>query len=192
MYKDESFFVQNTNSPSLLKTLYLFVTFYTFPTYNDAHPSSTKGQAARAEREASAMDIPTKKPPTPAEINKFLERYDHYPETNKSHIQKLINGEKGPAPMIGVIKYPYSTFQRVYGEDFRAMVSRDITHPFINSAMPGAGSMPHNLLSGHNFDDNQSNLLISESMREYTKKDLVAHKNTLATGVRSECTQFLG
>ena len=129
---------------------------------------------------------------TKEEINKFLEQYDRYPESNKAYVQKLIDGENGPAPMIGVIKYPFSTGQKVYIQDFRAMVSRDITHPFITSAVPGSGSMPHNLLSGHNFDDNQSNLLVSEQMREYGKKDLVAHKSVMATGVRSECVQFLG
>ena len=98
--------------------------------------------------------------------------------------------------MMGVVKYPYSQTQRLYLDDFRAMVSSTISHPFVTTALAGSGSVPFNLLSGSNFDDDKlggtRSKWISEQERSYTWKDFYVAKKALGVGVRSECVQFLG
>ena len=110
-----------------------------------------------------------------------------------THAKRVIYGEVGP-PMDGVIHYPYSSFQRLYRDDFESMVMASITHPFCRTAKANASSLPHNILCGSAFDDGRLNKLqswVSESDRSYVRKSLVASKTTIPTGVRSECVQFL-
>ena len=65
----------------------------------------------------------------------------------KTELQKKIDGDTGPA-MIGVSSYPYSISQSMYREDFEMLVASTITHPYISTTNMGAGSCPHNLLTG--------------------------------------------
>ena len=151
----------------------------------------------KAAINAGMIPYPPKR--TAEEINKFLDRYKNSgPAPHKSVIQRHIDGNEGPAPMSGVQKYPYSALQRTYLDDFRAMVSRDLTHPYITSAVPGSASSPHDVLAAHNFDDDavasmygKSTTWSSEQSREYTQKDLVEAKKGFAVGVRGECLRFL-
>ena len=112
----------------------------------------------------------------------------------KSLAQKNIDGEYGPE-MIGVTTYPYSRSQRQYLTDFRVLVAGTITHPFMATTGFNVGSVPHDLLAGSNFDDDRMGGIEkkwrSEYRREYLQKSIIEAKSTLATGVRSECVQFL-
>ena len=140
--------------------------------------------------------IPTPpRPQTPQAIEAFIAERAPKPTFNfarKSAMQRSIDGELGPK-MTGVIHYPYSTSQRIYLSDFRAMVAGSVTHPYATTALHGSGSIPHNILSGSNFDDDRvcgNPLWHSEQERAYPRKSLIYSKTLLATGVRSECTQF--
>ena len=96
---------------------------------------------------------------------------------------------------MGVIKYPYSTAQKLYLNDFRAISAGQVTHPYVNTTTAGAGSIPFNILSGSNFDDDKVNGAKnwhSESFREFVPMSLTASAKVQGTGVRSECVQFLG
>ena len=74
------------------------------------------------------------------------------------------------------------------------MASNTITHPFVLSTVAGHGSIPHNILGGSNFDDDKLGGIkakwVTETERAFDKKPM--HTKVLATGVRSECVQFLG
>lgn len=132
------------------------------------------------------------RPATPEDIRKFVTESRY----GRSVSQRTIDGELGPAPMTGVIHYPYSQSQKLYLSDFRAMVSNTITHPFVKSCVAGFGSVPHHLLAGSNFDDaglgGVKKTWVTETERSFTPQSLVATKSIKATGVRSECVQFLG
>lgn len=114
---------------------------------------------------------------------------------NKSLAQKNIDGEYGPE-MIGVTTYPFSRSQRQYLTDFRVLVAGSVTHPYMSTTGFNVGSVPHNLLAGSNFDDDRMGGIQkkwnSEYRRQFLKKSYNEAKSTLATGVRSECVQFLG
>ena len=133
------------------------------------------------------------RPATPQAIQHFLDaakRRRHH----KSVTNRMIDGDTGP-PMVGVIHYPYSTSQRLYLSDFRAMAAGTVTHPFVKTTVAGASSIPFDVLSGSAFDDDKVNgakLWQSESFREFVPRSITASKTILATGVRSECVQFLG
>ena len=125
-------------------------------------------------------------PPTPQNIEKFITEARY----GKPVVQRMIDGDIGPAPMGGVIHYPYSSAQRLYLDDFRASVSNTLTHPYVTSAVSGSGSVPYHLLSGSAFDDDKMAQLKNwktEHDREYVPKSVVAAKQIKATGVRSEC-----
>ena len=76
------------------------------------------------------------------------------------------------------------------------MVSATITHPYVTTAVAGTGSTPHNLLSGMAFADDEMGGLhkkwVSESDRAFPTPNMLSSKAISATGVRSECVQFLG
>ena len=96
--------------------------------------------------------------------------------------------------MAGVIHYPYSSFQRLYRDDFESMVMSSITHPFCATAKANASSCSHNLLTGSAFDDGRINHLkswVSEQERSFVRQSLVSSKAMIPTGVRRECVQFL-
>ena len=156
-------------------------------------------------------------------------------QTTKSLMDQKIDGDYGPK-MTGVISYPYSRSQKLYMDDFRALVAGSIDHPYVVSTGFNTASIPYDLLSGSNFDDDRmgarrgsqrffvfsalrpaarapSFLVVrswaerprrlalaggikkkwtSETRRQFEKKDMVESKKVLATGVRSECVQFLG
>ena len=137
-------------------------------------------------------------PPTSENVSGFIDRILAGPDPRgyMEPVQRQIIGDIGPAPMIGVIKYPYSTSQKIYLDDFRAMASNTITHPFVLSTVAGHGSIPHNILGGSNFDDDKLGGIkakwVTETERSYVPMDLVTGTKILATGVRSECVQFLG
>lgn len=135
--------------------------------------------------------------PTPQQLDAFIEANDKprarprsaYDTVAKRHIY----GELGPA-MDGVINYPYSAMQRLYRDDFESTVMASITHPYCKTAKANASSLPHDILSGSNFDDGRiSNLASwkSEAGRQYVPKDFRVGKSTIATGVRSECVRFI-
>lgn len=69
----------------------------------------------------------------------------------KSLAQKNIDGEMGPK-MIGVTTYPYSNPQRLYLQDFRALVANTITHPYMATTGFNVGSAPHDILAGAALD----------------------------------------
>jgi hypothetical protein len=143
-------------------------------------------------------DVPSV-PPTPENINSYIEEKERRrklfeSDRGRSRLQRTIDGEFGP-PMTGVLHYPFSQAQRLYLEDFRSVVAGTITHPFVTTTRPGAGSLPHNILSGSNYDDDKVNKnanWVSEQQREYVSKDLTAAAKINAVGVRAECIQFLG
>ena len=60
----------------------------------------------------------------------------------KSKAQREIDGELGPAPMTGVIHYPFNGFSKVYHSDFRAKVAHELTHPYVCTASNGRRSIP--------------------------------------------------
>jgi len=106
----------------------------------------------------------------------------------KSLAQKNIDGEMGPK-MIGVTTYPYSNPQRLYLQDFRALVANTITHPYMATTGFNVGSAPHDILAGSNFDDDRfapAKKWRSEYGRTYVKKSIVEAKTAEACGVRSE------
>lgn len=113
----------------------------------------------------------------------------------KTAIARLIDGDSGP-PMSGVTTYPYSRAQQLYLEDFRALVAGSIDHPFMSTTGFNVGSVPHDLLSGSNFDDDRMGGIHkkwnSEYSRSYPFKSYHAAKNAAPSGVRSEQVQFLG
>jgi len=136
--------------------------------------------------------------PTPQQIDTFLAtntRPNPRPRSAYPTVAKrYIYGELGPA-MDGVIHYPYSASQRLYRDDFESMVMASITHPYCRTAKANTSSLPHDILSGSNFDDGRiSNLSSwrSECFRQYVPKNSNAARGTLATGVRSELTRFIG
>jgi len=107
----------------------------------------------------------------------------------KSRQQRVIDGEFGTTQM-GVVRYPYAPLQKLYKSDFRAIVSHTLTHPYCNTAVPGAGSLPFNILSGSNFDDDKVNAAanwVSEQERMFVRKSLLAGKSIEPTGIRTEC-----
>ncbi len=110
--------------------------------------------------------------------------------TTYSKAQRTIDGQFGPV-QTGVVRYPYSTPERLYKSDFRAIVSNRLTHPYCLTAKAGAGSIPFNILSGSNYDDDKVNAAanwVSEQERSYTVKSLTIGKSIEPTGVRTECT----
>lgn len=127
------------------------------------------------------------------------QRYDEFPPKPKSETQRNIDGEMGPA-MIGVTTYPFSRSQRLYLQDFRALVAGTITHPYMSTASHGTPgtSVPHDLLAGSNFDDDRmggfEKKFRSEHSRAYTVLDararIVLAKTAASCGVRSE--QMMG
>ena len=109
-------------------------------------------------------------------------------------VKDEIYGISGP-PMTGVIHYPYSASQRLYRDDFEMSVMSTVTHPFCLTTKAGASSLPHNILSGSNFDDGKLGGLQkswhSEHDRSFMYKNPNAAKHYPGSGVRSECLRFL-
>ena len=75
-------------------------------------------------------------------------------QTTKSLMDQKIDGDYGPK-MTGVISYPYSHSQKLYMQDFRALVAGSIDHPYVVSTGFNTASIPYDLLSGSNFDDDR-------------------------------------
>ena len=72
---------------------------------------------------------------------------------SQKRMKKKIQGADGSGPpMAGVMTYPYKVNERLYYEDFSAVVAGRITHPFLTTAKPG-GSLPFNILSGSNYSE---------------------------------------
>lgn len=106
-----------------------------------------------------------------------------------------IDGTFGPAAMAGVSTYPYSVSQRLYPDDFSALVAGTIDHPYLCTANSN-GSTPFNVMTGTAYDGER--LLGSASTRwcteqdaAFTPKSIVQAKTMLASGVRSELRQFI-
>lgn len=110
-------------------------------------------------------------------------------------MDETIDGDRGPA-MVGVTSYPYTRAQRYYLEDFRALVASSIDHPFMATTAFNKSSVPHELLSGSNYDDDRMGGIgkkwSSEYKRSFPIKSYVEAKNASSSGVRSEQFQFLG
>ena len=102
------------------------------------------------------------------------------------NIGKYIRGELGPAPMTGVMTFPYTVSQRLYHQDFSAIAAATIQHPFMATAKP-IGSTPHNLLTGSAFSD--SSAFTSEAQHEYGYKSYTLTRQMQASGVRVEQQQ---
>ena len=115
--------------------------------------------------------------------------------SKKSAMSKLIDGDEGPA-MEGVRTYPFSRSQRYYLDEFRCLVATTIDHPFMSTTAFNRASVPHDPLSGSNFDDDRMGGIkkkwCSEYTRSYPVKSIVASKKAESSGVRSEQFQFLG
>ena len=121
-----------------------------------------------------------------------------YMSATKSTIQKMIDGDVGPA-MVRVSTYPYTRAQREYLSDFQAVVAHTIEHPYMATTAFNRSSVPHDLLYGSNFDDDRfavQKKFKSECRRAYHVEDprarIVQSKRAMGSGVRSECVQFLG
>ena len=115
-------------------------------------------------------------------------------KSTKTDLQKAIDGDSGP-PMTGVTTYPFSRAQRHYLEDFRSMVATSITHPSTVTTKGSQGSVPHNLVSGSNFDEDtvsSGNKFKSEYKRSYLPKSAVEAYRLRANGLRSEEMMFVG
>ena len=90
--------------------------------------------------------------PSKASMAQTVEKFitDHPFDFNaKSKAQREIDGELGPAPMTGVVHYPFNGFTKVYHSDFRAKVAYELTHPYLCTARPGAGSIPFSMHKVH-------------------------------------------
>ena len=160
---------------------------------NERPPSASRRPPSASRRPQSAMPrvgTPSRltRVPTPQQMDKFFEA-NAAPITAKDRIY----GYTGPA-MTGVISYPYSASQRLYRDDFEQMIAATITHPYCRTTSK-SGSLPHNILSGTNFDEASLGAMRmtwkSEQERSFVPMSLVASKQIKATGVRSECVQFL-
>lgn len=118
-----------------------------------------------------------------------LDRFINAPldYTIKSRQQREIDGEFGPA-QTGVQNYPYAPSERLYNTDFKAIVSNRLAHPYCNTAVAGAGSIPFNILSGSSFNPAASSNWVSEQMRAYEYKSSHSIHSIAATGIRTECT----
>jgi hypothetical protein len=156
-------------------------------------PSASRRPPSASKRPQSAnprVGTPNRltRVPTPQQMDKFFEA-NSAPITAKERIY----GFTGPR-MTGVISYPYSASQRLYRDDFEQIVASTITHPYCRTTSK-SGSLPHNILSGTNFDEASLGAMRtmwrSEHERSFTPMSLVEAKQIKATGVRSECTQFL-
>lgn len=116
-------------------------------------------------------------------------------QPTKSQMAKIIDGDAGPC-MKGVTTYPYSQSQRLYLEDFRALIATTIDHPFQATTAFNEASVPHDILSGSNYDDDRMGGIQkkwrSEYGRAFEQKSIVASKRAPSCGVRSEQFQFLG
>lgn len=115
--------------------------------------------------------------------------------SNKSKTDQMIDGDIGPK-MDGVLTYPYTRSQQLYLEDFRALVASSIDHPFMTTTGFNSASVPHDLLSGSNYDDDRMGGIhkkwCSEYRREFLKKSIIESRQAGSSGVRSELVQFLG
>lgn len=114
--------------------------------------------------------------------------------SQKSGMQKLIDGDEGPA-MIGVTTYPYTRPQYQYLDDFQSLVASTIDHPYMATTAFNRASVPHDILYGSNFDDDRLGAhkkWKSEYSRSYFPKSHVESKRAASSGVRSEQFQFLG
>jgi len=143
-------------------------------------PLPASAQLARVRPQSAAPRLqPYSQPGTFSDASSY---------STKSNAQKNIDGELGPK-MIGVTTYPYSNPQRQYLQDFRALAAKTITHPYIATAGNNAGSSPHDLLAGTNFDDDRFSAQKkwrSEAARSYIKKSIVESKGAYGCGIRSE------
>ena len=155
--------------------------------------------AARPQSAASLPRLGTPdrfhRVPTPEQVDNFYAARRPGRFAHPTAAKQIIYGESGPA-MDGVIHYPYTTSQRLYRDDFETMVMASLTHPYSKTTVSGASSLPHNILSGSNFDDGRLGGIqknwVSEAERAWVPRSLTAMKQVGATGVRSECVQFLG
>ena len=95
----------------------------------------------------------------------------------------VIKGERGPAAMLGVLTYPYTTTQKLYHKEFSAVAAYTIQHPYMATAKP-TGSTPHNLLSGMGFADTPHN--VSETEHSFGFKSYVASRSAKGSGIRVE------
>ena len=115
--------------------------------------------------------------------------------SSKSKTDQMIDGDIGPK-MGGVLTYPYTRSQRLYLGDFRALVATSIDHPFMTTTGFNSASVPHDLLSGSNYDDDRMGGIqkkwCSEYRREFLKKSIIESRKAGSSGVRSELVQFLG
>ena len=72
---------------------------------------------------------------------------------SQAKMRAIIQGADGSGPpMAGVISYPYKVNERLYHDDFSAVVASRITHPFLKTTAP-TGSLPFNILSGSNYSE---------------------------------------
>ena len=102
----------------------------------------------------------------------------------RTRVQMLITGAHGPAPMVGVLTYPYSPAERLYYDDFSALVARTIDHPYMITTQSSAGSTPHDLLAASAYTYRSK--WQTEHMNAFQPKSYVEAKTTLAAGIRSE------
>ena len=110
-------------------------------------------------------------------------------------MDETIDGDRGPK-MVGVITYPYTRSQQEYLADFRSLIASSIDHPYMATTAFNVASVPHDVLSGSNYDDDRMGGIhkkwTSEYKRSFPIKSYVASKNAAPSGVRSEQVQFLG
>lgn len=135
------------------------------------------------------METKKTPPPTPKNIQTFLDQAEKY-RYRPGQQRQTINGDLEGPKMTGVLTYPFTTFEKLYYEDFSAKVANTITHPFLTTAKP-TGTTPHNLLSGSNYDQE---VVLSrdhprwrtETEMSYTAKSYVDSKAAIGSGIRSE------
>lgn len=114
-----------------------------------------------------------------------LEQVDWFSSLSaRTRVQMLITGAMGPAPMAGVLAYPFSPAERLYHEDFAVLVARTLDHPYMITTKASTGSTPHDLLAASAYTTQPR--WQSEHMNAYQPQSYIQSKSMLAAGIRSE------
>ena len=129
--------------------------------------------------------------PSQAAIDEWFNSF-----TDRDIVQMSIDGTVGGAAQLGVQNYPYKITERLYHEDFSALVAGTITHPYLCTTKMSAGSTPYDLMTGSSYDaDRLSGWAAprwrSEMETAYTPKDFVLAKEMPASGIRGEQIRFV-
>ena len=115
--------------------------------------------------------------------------------SDRDRLQLSIDGIIGGAAMTGVQNYPYNPSQRLYHEDFSALVAGTITHPYLCTTK-SSGSTPYDLMSGSSYDADRIRGWAAPKWRTeqetaYQPKNHIAAKEMLSSGIRGEQMRFM-